>query len=35
MKEAPPFALFVLVAVDNGYAATTRANRRIGPPAGK
>lgn len=35
MKEASPFAVFVLVPVDDGYAATTRANGRIGLPGGQ
>jgi hypothetical protein len=30
-----PFAVFVLVQVDGGYAATTRTKGRIGLPGGK
>jgi hypothetical protein len=30
-----PFAVFVLVPVDGGYAATTRANGRMGLPGGQ
>lgn len=35
MKRQPPFAVFVLVPVDGGYAATTRANGRMGLPGGQ